>query len=50
MPRKASELLSQLGLDPAVKPTWSRCTTAGSYPPGTTVRPGEVLFPRYEAE
>jgi methionyl-tRNA synthetase len=50
MPRKAPELLSQLGLDPVVKPTWSRCTTVGSYPPGTTVRPGDVLFPRYEAE
>jgi methionyl-tRNA synthetase len=49
MPRKAPELLSQLGLDPAAKPTWSQCAAVGSYPAGTTVKPGPVLFPRYEA-
>lgn len=49
MPRKAPELLAQLGMDPATKPTWSECTTVGSYPPGTTVKPGPVLFPKYEA-
>jgi methionyl-tRNA synthetase len=49
MPRKAPELLSQLGLDAEAKPTWPQATTMGSFPVGTTVSPGQVLFPRYEA-
>jgi methionyl-tRNA synthetase len=49
MPRKAPELLSQLGLDPGMKPTWSQGAAVGLYPAGTPVKPGPVLFPRYEA-
>jgi methionyl-tRNA synthetase len=50
MPRKAPELLAQLGLEPAARPTWSQGTRIGLYPAGTTVKPGVVLFPRYEVE
>ncbi len=49
IPRKAEELLRQLGLafDPAVG--WQALTAVGTYPAGTRLSPGEVLFPRYEA-
>jgi len=50
IPRKAPELLAQLGLDPASKPAWAQGTVVGTYPAGTTLKPGPVLFPRYEAE
>jgi len=50
MPRKAPELLTQLGLDPAARPAWAPGTAVGVYPAGTVVKPGAVLFPRYEVE
>ncbi|MBC7262322.1 MAG: methionine--tRNA ligase [Chloroflexi bacterium] len=48
MPRKARELLKQLGLefDPSIG--WQALTAVGTYPAGTPLSPGEVLFPRYE--
>ncbi|MGC8786824.1 MAG: methionine--tRNA ligase [Anaerolineae bacterium] len=48
MPRKARELLKQLGLefDPSIG--WQSLTAVGTYPAGTPLSPGEVLFPRYE--
>ena len=49
MPTKADELTRQLGLDPAVKLEWARGTALGTYPVGTPVNPGQVLFPKYEA-
>jgi len=48
MPRKSKELLLQLGLDSASGVSWKELTAVGVYPAGTRVRPGEVLFPRYE--
>jgi methionyl-tRNA synthetase len=48
MPRKAAELLQQLGLDPESTPGWADGTALGRYPAGTHVQPGQVLFPKYE--
>ncbi|MBC7232457.1 MAG: methionine--tRNA ligase [Chloroflexi bacterium] len=48
MPRKARELLKQLGLEFDPSAGWQALTTVGTYPAGTALSPGEVLFPRYE--
>jgi len=48
MPRKSQELFAQLGLDEVPEGNWKALTAVGSYPPGTQVRPGAVLFPRRE--
>ena len=50
MPRKASELLMQIGLSTNTDGGWVEQIRAGAYPVGTVVRPGPVLFPKYEAE
>jgi methionyl-tRNA synthetase len=48
MPRKAEELLQQLGLTFDPSAGWEALTSVGQYPAGTRVVPGEVLFARYE--
>jgi methionyl-tRNA synthetase len=48
MPEKAASLLSQLGLEPDAGAAWKAQTSAGTYPPGTRVSSGEVLFPRFD--
>jgi methionyl-tRNA synthetase len=48
MPNKATSLLSQLGLEPDAGAGWESLTSVGTYPVGTRVSSGEVLFPRYE--
>jgi len=48
MPNKAARLLSQLGLDLDADVGWASLTSTGTYPVGTRVCPGEVLFPRYD--
>ncbi len=48
-PRKAAELIAQLGLRFDTSPGWQVLTELGQYPVGTQLAPGEVLFPRYEA-
>ena len=49
MPRKAEELLKQLGLGFAPELGWHKLTARGTYVPGTQVQPNGVLFRRYEA-
>ena len=48
MPRKAQELLTQLGLDPVADVKWEEGTSVGRYPAGTQLRTGEVLFQKHE--
>ncbi|MGQ9493440.1 MAG: methionine--tRNA ligase [Anaerolineae bacterium] len=48
MPRKARELVKQLGLEFDPSAGWQTFTTVGTYPAGTLLAPGEVLFPRFE--
>jgi len=48
MPMRAQELLTQLGLAPTPQADWQTETAVGSYPAGTLVRSGEVLFPKHE--
>jgi len=48
MPRKAQQLLTQLGLDPAAEVSWEDGTSVGQYPAGTQLQSGEVLFHKHE--
>lgn len=50
MPRKGPELLAQIGLSVRVEGGWAEQMRIGTYPAGTIVRPGAVLFPKYEVE
>ncbi len=47
-PVKSRELLAQLGLETSPVPEWDVLTAVGKYPAGTRIRPGAVLYPKYE--
>jgi len=48
MPTKAQELIGQLGLNYEPDVGWEALTAVGTYPAGTRISPGKVLFPRHE--
>ena len=50
MPRKGPELLAQIGLSARIEGGWAEQMRIGAYPAGTVVKPGAVLFPKYEVE
>lgn len=48
LPATAEAIVEQIGLSLDLDDDWQRVSQWGGYPPGTTIQPGTVLFPKLE--